>query len=178
MPEALICLETVMKRDTQKLVDEIPNLIKALYDLDRLPEDMRVKPELVSGLITILTGNNKSLENLAETMKVDQELIELCMKIANITKLGEDNIPKQLTEFQQSPLIAKVWERLEIPVDAIDSLLTLTFRSYNIENLNRLLQKLAVIQHVDIGFLQFLLSITNSWAQLQSVLNTKLYRES
>eukprot|EP01022_Parablepharisma_sp_SALTPOND_P003655 TRINITY_DN114_c0_g1_i2.p1 TRINITY_DN114_c0_g1~~TRINITY_DN114_c0_g1_i2.p1 ORF type:complete len:1555 (+),score=215.65 TRINITY_DN114_c0_g1_i2:2808-7472(+) len=178
VPQVLVCLEAVVKRDNEKLLDELPNLIRALHDLDRLPSEIRVKPEIISGLLTILTGNQKSLENFAELMKVDQGLIQLCLKLINITKGGEDKIEKQLLDFQQSPLLNKVWRRLGIPADVIDTFLTLTFRTYNLENPNRLLQKLSVIQHVDISFLQFLLALTNSWSSLQSPLNMPLYRGS
>jgi len=178
VPEVLICLEAVIKQDYVKLVDEIPNMIKALCDLDRIPDEMRVKPEIVSGLMTILTGNNKSLEKLAEAMKVDQGLIDLCLRLTNITRFGEDKIDKQLVEFLQSPLLGRVWEKLQIQSDVMDSLLTLTFRTYDLENPNRLLQKLGVFQHVDMSFVKFLLSIAKSYGQLQSPSNPPQYKDT
>ncbi len=159
-------------------MDEIPNLIKEFDDFDRLPEAMKIKPEVVSGLMTIITGNNKSLENMAESMDVKQELIELCLKLTNITKGSENDIENRVVEFMQSPSIAKVWSTLGIPVDVIESFLMLTFRTYNLEAPSRLLQKLNMAQHADIGFLQFLLSITNSYATLQSVGTPPMYRDT
>jgi len=169
VPEVLVCLEHAIKMQPDKLIEDIPILIKSLIDLDRLPEEMRVKPEIISGLLAILTGNNNSLEKLAEAMKVDPGLIEVCMKISSITRHGEYDIPKYLREFLQSPLLARVWNKLKINPEIMDALLTLTFRTYNIENPNRLLQKLNMIQHVDISFAQFLLATTNSYAELQSI---------
>lgn len=169
VPEALVCLEHTIKIQPDKLVENIPILIKRLIDLDRLPEDMRVKPEIVSGLLTILTGNNDSLEKLAEAMKVDPGLIEVCMKISSITSHGESEIPKYLLEFLQSPLLSRVWNKLKINPEIIDCLLSLSFRTFNIDNPNRLLQKLNLVENIDISFSQFLLAITDSYIELQSV---------
>ena len=178
LPTALVCLQALIERDTSKLVDELPNLVKEFNDFDRIPDAMKIKPQIISGLMTIIIANNKSLENMAESMHVKQELIELCLKITSITKGGEEGIASRLMEFIQSPIIAKVWSTLGIPSDTIEAFLILTFRRYNMEFPNRLLQRLNMAQHVDIPFYQFLMTLTNSYATLQSPSTKPITRDA
>ena len=178
VPEALMMLESYKNGDSKKLIDDIPNLIKVLNDLDRIPDEAKVDSEIISGLLTLLTGSNKSLEKLAEVLRVKQELIELCLKMTAINQGSEEDIPARLLEFQQSPLISKVWSTLGISQDTIDAFLSLTFRTYKIDNPDSIFEKLNVMQHMDQGFLMLLLSITNSWSSIRTVTDTPMNCES
>ena len=178
VPEAIKCLEAILRRDKAKLLDLIPELFKAFNDMDLVEDHLKIDPEIVNGLLIIMTNSNKSLENIADKLKVDQEIIQFCLKLGGLVRGDEDEIPKRLREFLQSPLVAKAIKSLEIPLDLLEPLLYLTFGAYQYKDLPAYLKGLNILQHVDLKFITFLISLFQSYLSLQVPYDKPLYRES
>lgn len=178
LPEAIKCLEAVLHRDKERLLELIPELFKAFNDIDLVDDNMKIDPEIVNGLLVIMTNSNKSLENIAEKLKVDQEIIQFCLKLSGLAKGDDDDIPKRLADFFQSPLVEKALKSLEIPMELLKPFLYLTFGAFQYKFLPNILKNLNILQHVDLKFISFLMSLFQSYLSLQVPYDKPLYQDS
>jgi len=178
VPEVLKCLDAVLKDDSEKLIVEIPNMIRVLCDLDLIPEHTKIMPEIVSGLLSILTGTDSSIEKLAEEIKIETGLIDLCIMIANISQFNDEKRREKLTALVQSQKFTKVIEKLKIQPEVIESLLLLTFTAFDKDSMIPFFVKLGILPHIDPAFAKFMLINASNYLQLQIPSGNAYYKES
>jgi hypothetical protein len=96
---------------------------------------------LVKGLLSIASGKKFSLEDISEQLRIDEDLIEMCLILSSFTK--HLYIEGQVKEMRKAPAFNRFSKRIKIFPDLLHSLITL---SYNLVDYSDLIPTFDVLK--------------------------------
>jgi hypothetical protein len=96
---------------------------------------------LVKGILSIASGKNYSIEDIAEQINVDTDLMEICLLLASFSK-KEENIEATLAQLKSLSSFTRFASRLKMDSELLLNLLEMSFNRIKFEDLPQIITNL------------------------------------
>ena len=121
-----------------------------------------INPDLVSGILSIASGKDYSIEDIADKLGIEHYVVEMFLFLANFSK-GEKPPAKILSKVANCAAFYKYCFHLQFDPKTFLKMLTLSFNLIKYEDVGELISTLQLKEIVEENFLKALMAISKSY---------------
>ena len=130
IPEVLLGIEAIITNNKHKVANILFNLATHGKSIGK----PIIEPQLVKGIIALVSGEPHSTEDLAEALNIGQDLIDVCLLFSNFTKRVKP-IPQLLAELSTDESFRRFCLGLKMNSDQVNVIFQLAFNTVDYQRI-------------------------------------------
>ncbi len=147
------------------LLGEHKSIAEAMESILYTAQDLGcrvLEPTLVKGVLSIASGKIISTEDLAEKLKVNADLLDVCILLARFSR-GDGKIKKCIDGLKASNSFAAFCKHLSFDMNVFIQILQLVFNQIDSKNIPDVFNTLGLQDYCHIGILRGIMAICKGY---------------